>query len=448
MATRVTDLEELLRSEITPENAAELATKLSNARLRDVIRAVERTPAFDAAVIFRLLTKERASKVFDALDTRHQAALVDALNREDVLDYFDHLDPDDRVSLLDELADNVAEELVNTLTADERHSIGIILAYPKGTVGRSMSPEVLPFEETMTVGDALSIIQNRADEMETIYTIPVVDSSRHLTGICSMKDLLTSNPAERLSDIMVEPVLAHATDDAELTARWMRPLNHLAMPVVDSEDKLVGILTFEDAADILEEAESEDSARHGAHEPLQKPYLVTPVLEVVKSRIVWLLVLAISALLTVQVLESFESTLEKAVTLALFIPLLTGTAGNTGNQAATTVTRSLALGDVQKRDAFRVLWREMRTGFLLGSVLGTIGFAAASFFYSPHIGMVMGLTLVAVCTMSAAVGGVMPIVAKTIGADPAVFSNPFISTVSDATGLLIYFLIAKAVLGI
>ena len=220
------------------------------------------------------------------------------------------------------------------------------------------------------------------------------------------------------------------------------------MPIVDHTERLVGILTFDDAQDIVEEEDSEDSARAGGAEPLQQPYMSTPLVKIMRSRIVWLLVLAVSALLTVQVLDAFEGTLEKAVVLSLFIPLLTGTGGNTGNQAATTVTRALALGDVRKRDIAQVMWRELRVGLMLGITLGTLGLVLATLVYGSDIGFVIGLTLLSVCAMSATVGGAMPIVAKTVGADPAVFSNPFISTFCDATGLIIYFLIAKTILGI
>ena len=238
------------------------------------------------------------------------------------------------------------------------------------------------------------------------------------------------------------------SDDAEDTARWFLPLDYLALPVVDDTDRLVGLLTWDDAQDIVEEEDSEDSARSGGSEPLQQPYLSTPVAKLVRSRVVWLLVLAVSAILTVQVLDVFEETLSKVVTLSLFIPLLTGTGGNTGNQAATTVTRALALGDVRKRDILQVMWRELRVGLMMGVLLGAIGFCLAALVYGVPIGAVIGCTLLAVCTMSATVGGAMPIVAKSVGADPAVFSNPFISTFCDATGLIIYFLIAISVLGL
>jgi magnesium transporter len=225
-------------------------------------------------------------------------------------------------------------------------------------------------------------------------------------------------------------------------------LKLLALPVVDDSNRLAGMLTVADALRILEDAESEDTARAGGSEPLRRPYLATPVMRVVRSRVVWLLVLAVSAILTVQVLEIFEATLEQMVVLALFIPLLTGTGGNTGNQAATTVTRALALGDVRIRDMGKVLLREVRVGAVLGLMLGALGCAVASIFYGTGVGLVVGLTLLSVCTMAATVGGAMPLIGKSIKVDPAVFSNPFISTFCDATGLVMYFLIARTVLNL
>jgi magnesium transporter len=222
----------------------------------------------------------------------------------------------------------------------------------------------------------------------------------------------------------------------------------LVLPVVDRESRLVGILTIDDAVRILEREESEDVARQGGAEPLRRPYLSTPLMNIVRSRVVWLLVLAVGATLTVQVLSVFETTLAHMTALALFVPLLIGTGGNTGNQAATTVTRALALGDVRPRDVLRVLSREARTGAVLGLLLGARGFAITGAIYDLQVGLVIGLTLLAVCTLAATVGGIMPLVARTIRVDPAVFSNPFITTFVDAIGLIVYFLIARAVLGV
>ncbi|WP_080792966.1 magnesium transporter [Corynebacterium pacaense] len=430
------------------ENAAELAQQLETEPIRDVIDTVERTSAAKAAVLFRLLSKERAATVFDALDPRHQAELIGAFQDSEVLEFFEELEPDDRVSLIDELPAPIAERLMRSLDAEGKRVTTLILGYPRGSVGRLMSPKTLLIRDTLTVAEVSELVRSTSKDAETIYTLPIVDADRRVVGVVSLRKLFLADPAANISSIMKKPVMAHVMDDAEDTARWFVQLDLVAIPVVDESDMLVGMLTFDDAHDIVAEAEAEDAARGGGAEPLLRPYLSTPVRKLVRSRIVWLLVLALSAILTVQVLEVFEATLEKAVVLALFIPLLTGTGGNTGNQAATTVTRALALGDVRKSDVFRVLGRELRVGLLLGMLLGSLGFILGAFVYGWSVGGVIGLTLLAICTMAASVGGVMPIIAKAVGADPAVFSNPFISTFCDATGLIIYFLIAKAILGI
>ncbi|HEX2213596.1 MAG TPA: magnesium transporter, partial [Mycobacterium sp.] len=269
-----------------------------------------------------------------------------------------------------------------------------------------------------------------------------------LVGVVSLRRLLAAEPQTPVGDVMSGPHWARATDTAESAARRCADLKLLALPVVDNETRLVGILTVDDALRVLESAESEDQARLSGTEPLRRPYLTAPVMSLVRSRVVWLLVLAIGATLTVQVLEVFEATLAEVVTLALFVPLLIGTGGNTGNQAATTVTRALALGDVGPGDLGKVLFREVRVGLSLGLLLGGLAYAVTTLIYGHAIGTVIGLTLVSLCTMAAAVGGVMPLIARAIRVDPAVFSNPFISTFVDATGLLIYFTIAKVMLGL
>lgn len=265
-------------------------------------------------------------------------------------------------------------------------------------------------------------------------------------GVVSLRRLIAADPQTPVRDIMKEPVSARATAPREATARRFLSEELLAMPIVDEEDRLVGILTFDDAISIIEREDAEDTARSGGSELLNRSYLAAPILQIVRSRIVWLVVLAISAVLTVKVLDVFESQLDQVVVLALFIPLLTGTGGNTGNQAATTVTRALAVGEVRLRDLPRVVWRELRVGATLGAVLGLLGFVIAGLVYSWPIGTVIGTTLLAICIMAAVVGGLMPLIAKRVGADPAVFSNPFISTFCDATGLIIYFSIATTVL--
>lgn len=443
-------VEEWLKQEdaIDPQKAPRLQELLARVPRQELIAIVERQNALRAALALRLLPREKSIAVFDALDAKHQADIIDELGNADVYEFFDELDPEDRVALLDELPAEIADRLLRSLTQTQRDVTGVILGYTKGSVGRRMSPEVPNIHPEMSMEDALRTLRDNADELETIYTVPVTRKDRRLVGVVSLRELFTAERGILIEDIMNEPVYAYATADAEETVRWFLPLDMLALPIVDDSHRLVGLLTWDDATDIMEEADSEDSARSGGTEALQQPYLSTPLLKLVRSRILWLLVLAVSALLTVRVLDSFEDTLAKAVVLSLFIPLLTGTGGNTGNQAATTVTRALALGDVRTRDLLSVMWRELRVGMLLGAVLGLAGLILATVIYGLDIGLVIGSTLFLICSMSATVGGLMPIVAKTVGADPAVFSNPFISTFCDATGLIVYFFIAKSVLGI
>ena len=439
----------LLRS--APQSEAQLeqlAREAQTLPIVELVYLVETRPDTEAAILFRVLDKDTALAVFESLPAPHQAELISALRTQQVADIITDLDPDDRASLFDELPASVAERLLHGLDADQRAMTTAVLGYPREAIGRYMSPEVLTLSPGMTAGDALAHVRLHAEEPETIYLLPVVDRSRVLLGVVGLRRLLVTDPDVLVGDLAHEAVHATATDDREQVARRFFAAKLLAMPIVDGEDRLVGVLTVDDAVDIIEQENHEDSARTGGAEPLPRSYLSTPVLQVVRSRIVWLLVLAISAILTVQVLEVFEDRLDEVVVLALFIPLLTGTGGNTGNQAATTVTRALAVGEVRVRDLPRVVWQELRVGMMLGAVLGTLGFVVSGLVYGTAIGTVMGLTLLSICTMAAIVGGLMPLVAKKVGADPAVFSNPFISTFCDATGLIIYFTIATAVLGL
>ena len=440
---------DLLREDTQHEEHLEqLAREAHQLPIPELVYLVETRPATEAAILFRVLSKSAALQVFEALPSQHQAELISGLRTPQVAHIIGELDPDDRASLFDELPASVAERLMHGLDADERAMTTTVLGYAKDSIGRYMSPEVLALRPTWTVGQALAHVRARAEEPETIYLLPVVDDTRVLLGVLGLRRLLSADETLLVGDLAHDAVHARATDDRESVTRRFFDAKLLAMPIVDREDRLVGVLTVDDAVDILEEETTEDSARTAGSEPLPRAYLSTSILGIVRSRIVWLLVLAISAILTVQVLEIFEDRLDQVVVLALFIPLLTGTGGNTGNQAATTVTRALAVGEVRVRDLPRVIWRELRVGLTLGSVMGALGFLVAGLVYGWAIGTVMGLTLLSICTMAAIVGGLMPLVAKRIGADPAVFSNPFISTFCDATGLIIYFTIATAVLGL
>ncbi|MDN5894386.1 MAG: magnesium transporter [Nocardioides sp.] len=421
---------------------------LAGFSVRQVVDVMERAPRHRVAVIFRLLPKDFALEVFERLDPSVQGELFLGLQDSDVADLFGELDPDDRVSLMDELPALVARRLMQRLTPHERNLTAVILGHRLGSVGRRMSPEYVSTHPHLSVADTIDVVRRHVRTAETIYTLPVTDTGKRLVGVVSLRELMEAAPEARISDVMQRVDFARADDDAEDVSRLCVDLGLLALPIVDRETRLLGILTIDDAHRILLEAEDEDTARAGGTEPLRRPYLTTSVVRIARSRVVWLLVLAMSAILTVQVLEIFEATLEQKVVLALFIPLLTGTGGNTGAQAATTITRALAMGDVRTGDVGKVMLREVRVGVMLGLLLGSLGFVLTSLVYDTPTGVVIGTTLLCVCTMAATVGGAMPMVAKKLGVDPAVFSTPFITTFCDATGLLVYFTIAKVVLGI
>ena len=448
-AAAIAHLEKQLnRHRLDADDLDGLHEELAEIPLHDVVHVMERQPSKRGAVLIRLLPPERAAAAFDALDPAHQAEIVEALGREDVAGLFSALGAEDRVRMLDNMPAEIAERFLGDLDEDARADTNLILGYEKGSVGRAMSPNVAAVGPGEGVRDVVDKLRAQADDFETVYTIAVVDPERTLCGVVWLRDLFRAAPDARVGDVMRERPAVQVSDDAEDAARRLLSSGQLAFPVVDDGNRLMGIFTFDEAQDIVEHADSEDTARQGGSESLKQPYLATPVLKLVRSRIVWLLVLALSAILTVQVLGVFEGTLAQVTVLSLFIPLLTGTGGNTGNQAATTVTRALALHDVTKGDILKVMWREFRVGATLGAVLGVLGLGIAWAVFGREIGIVIGSTLFCVCAMSATVGGMMPIVAKTVGADPAVFSNPFISTFCDATGLVIYFAIAKTVLGL
>jgi magnesium transporter len=442
--TTLIDLRDLLTTSDLP-GSSELINSIAP---QDVASLLDQLPEKQWPIAFRLLHKDAALRVFEMLDSAVQQQLIEDLGDDEVAQVFDSLDPDDQVSLLDELPAKVAKRLVQQLSTARRDIAAVVLGYPKGSIGRRMSPQYVHVLPEDTIERAVERVRGRGRESETIYTLPVIDGSRTLVGVVSLRDLLLAAETDRVEQHMTAPMFAFADDDAEEAARKCVQRRLIATPIVDRETRLVGLLTFDDATRIVEVARDEDEARAGATEPLRRSYLQTPIATITRSRVVWLLVLGVSAILTVNVLELFEATLEAKVALALFIPLLTGIGGNTGSQAATTVTRALAMNEASPRDVGRVAYKEARTGLVLGAILGVIGYGVASLAYDTGIGTVIGLTLLAVCTLSATVGGTMPLVAKSVRVDPAVFSTPFISTFCDATGLIIYFLIAKQVLGI
>ena len=414
----------------------------------EIVVELERLDRVDRAVAFRALNKSQAISVFESFDPALQSELLSGLREEATIDLFADLDPDDRTSVLDELPAKVARRLLQSLSSSEREKTTELLGYPSDSVGRRMTPELVALPQQLSVGQALARVRERGQDAETIYLLPVVGPGRELVGVVSLRRLLLTDDSTPISQVMNEPVMIEATADKEEAARLVRDEGLLVLPVVDAEERLLGFFTVDDAMRVLESEEAEDIARSGAAEPLRRPYLTSSIFDLVRSRIVWLLVLIVAATLTVNVLDYFETTLAEVVTLALFIPLLIGTGGNVGAQAATTVVRALAVADVRFRDLPRVVFREVLTGLSLGVILAAIAFIPAAFFVSQEIAAVLAISLVLVCTLATLIGSMIPLIAQRLGVDPAVVSAPFITTIVDTTGLIVYFLVARAILGL
>ena len=424
---------------------------LAQADPLEIAEELGRLPVADRAIPFRLLPKDRALEVFEALDPLHQQELLQGLREASVRELVEDMDPDDRARLVDEMPAKVAKQVLGGLSPRERALTATLLGYPENSAGRVMSPEVVNLKANQTVAEALARIRRIGGSAETIYALPVTDDERRLVGALGLRDLVLADPGQQVGDLMDREVYsARVNQDQEEVARLIQEADLLALPIVDTEGRLVGIVTVDDAMRILEEEQTEDVARAGGAEPLEHPYLSTSVLGLARTRVVWLMVLIVAATLTVNVLGAFELELAKAVTLALFIPLVIGTGGNAGSQSATTVTRALAVGELRPTDVLLVVLREARVGLILGGMLAALAFVPTLLFIpqDPRLAYVVSLTLLSVCTLATLVGSLLPLLARRLGFDPAVMSAPLISTLVDATGLLVYFLIAKAILGI
>ncbi|MGH2427830.1 MAG: magnesium transporter [Candidatus Limnocylindria bacterium] len=415
----------------------------------ETAEALTRLPREQRAVPFRLLARDRALEVFETLDPSVQQELLEGLRETSVLALFEEMDPDDRARLTEEMPAKVARRLLAGLSANERALTATLLGYPQDSAGRIMSPEVASLRTDMTAAEALERLRRIGESAETIYALPVTDDRRRLVGALGLRDVVLADPAARIGDLMDTDVYSARVDaDREEVARLMLDADLLALPIVDSEDRLVGIVTVDDAMEILEEEDTEDVARTGGAEPLGRPYLSTSILQLARSRVIWLLVFITAGAITVRIMAAFETTIQAAVTLALFVPLVIGTAGNTGAQSATTITRALAIGEVRLADLLRVVLREGGTGLLLGGLLAVLAYAPIALLVEAQIAMVVGLTLVAACSLASLVGSVLPLAAKRLSVDPAVMSVPLITALIDASGLVVYFLVARAVLGI
>jgi magnesium transporter len=420
---------------------------LSDTGVLDIADELTRLDPEDKGLAIRLLPRDRALQVFESLDPSDQQQALEGLRADRVRHLIEAMDPDDRARLLDELPATMAHRLLSQLSPHERQLTSVLLGYPPESAGRVMSPEFVSLRANMTVADALAKVRRSGAAAETIYMLPVTDDQRRLVGIVSLKQLVLGEPDSAVEQIMATDLHAvKVTDDQETAARLIQEADLIALPVTDTEDRIVGVITVDDAMEVIEAEATEDMAFHGATSPLGRPYMAASAFGLARARATWLLVLIITAALTVNVLQFFEGTLERVVTLALFIPLLSGTGGNAGSQAAVVVIRAMAVDEVRFGDLPRVVWREARVGVMLGFMLAAVSFVPVALVFGSDFGLIVSMTLVAICTWATFAGAMLPMVAQRMGVDPAVVSAPLITTLVDATGLIIYFVIAIAVL--
>lgn len=449
------------RSEEAPEEAdlEEWLEKREYERVRawledttalNAARSLSRSRADIAGAAFRLAGRERQLEVFELLEADDQKRILEGLGDETAIRLVREMDVDDQARIIGEMPAKVAARFLAGMRTKDLSAAAILLGYPEGTAGRMMSPEYVALKADMTAAEALERIRMRALDAETIYTLPVLDSGRRIAGIIGLRRLIIAPDQQKISDLLFEDDIysISAYSSAEEASMLLRDTGLLALPVVDGEQRMIGVVTVDDAMDVLKEAEKEDAALHGGSRPLRGAYMSSGVTQLARSRAVWLLMLIVAAALTVNVLQHFEETLTRLITLALFIPLLIDTGGNAGAQASTVVTRALALGEIREGDLLRVLGREASTGALLGTMLAAVALGPVWILFGAEIAAVVSLTLLAVCTWASAVGSALPLLAQRTGGDPAVVSAPVVTTLVDGTGLVIYFLIARAMLGV
>lgn len=432
-----------------PEETLELDLWLAETDEVTIAAELDHADPERRQAIFGRLSPERAAEIFDFLEPAIQAQMLTALASGEAFALFEELEPDDRARLLEEFPPETVERFLAVLKPEDRTSTALLLDYPAESAGRIMSPNFLALRGDMTVSEALSAVRKQGEDVETIYFLPIVDEQGHLLGAIELEDLVMAEMSDTVGDLeYLKSDAFSVRDDQEEVARYIQSADSIAVPVVEDDSTLVGIVTVDDAMDIIQREETEDIARTSAVEPLGKPYFAVSSLQLVRSRIIWLSMLAIAATLTVNVLTAFEATLEQVVTLALFIPLLIGIGGNAGAQSATTIVRALAVDDVRTGDIVRVGLREASVGLLLGTSLALAAYFVVWAVFGRDIALVVSLTLIAICTMAALVGSLMPLFARMVNVDPAVISAPFVTTIVDASGLIVYFLIATAVLGL
>ncbi len=445
-----------IQSLIDARNFTALRELLVELEPVDLVDLINDLPESHEAVIFRILPRELAADTFEYLDLESQESLLKAMGHQEAASILNEMSPDDRTALFEELPSNFVKQLMILLAPDERAIAQSLLGYPEDTVGRMMTPDYIAVQAERTVQQVLDFIRSNGKNSETLNMIYVIDEKSKLIDDIQIRDFLIAPLDNRVSDLMNETYISlNVTDDQETAVNTFRKYDRSALPVIDSTGVLVGIVTVDDVLDVAEEEATEDIQKFGGVEALDEPYMNISLFHMVKKRGSWLVVLFLGEMLTASAMGYFENEISKAVVLALFVPLIISSGGNSGSQAATLIIRAMALGEVTLRDWWRVMHREILSGLLLGTLLGTIGFiriavwASFSTIYGPHwvlVAVTVSLSLVGVVLWGTLSGSMLPFALKRAGLDPATSSAPFVATLVDVTGLVIYFSIALVVM--
>ena len=446
------DIEEMLHA----RQFAELRKALTSLQPLSVAEIFTDMSPQDVAVMFRILPREFAADIFEYIPLDHQEEILRSLGKEGVAAVLNDMAPDDRTALLEELPGAVTQKLITLLSPEERKIATTLLGFPEESVGRRMTPDYVAVRENMTVAEVLNHIRKVGHDKETLNVIYVVDERGRLIDDLRLRELILADPLRRLSEIMDRQFHALRVDqDQEEAVRDFKRLDRVALPVVDSNDMLVGMVTVDDILDVAEQEATEDMQRMGAVQALDAPYLNVGFFEMVRKRAVWLAILFVGEMLTATAMGHFEDEIARAVVLALFIPLIISSGGNSGSQASTLVIRALAIDEIRPRDWWRILFREIGSGLALGIVLGCIAIMRIVFWpwraetYGEHyllIAMTVSTSLIGVVLYGTITGSMLPLLLKRLGFDPAVMSAPFVATLVDVTGIVIYFSVAAVIL--
>jgi magnesium transporter len=424
----------------------------------DVAEIIVDLPADEQVIIFRILPHALAADVFEYLDVdvEAQQQLLRGMAHEQVVSILNEMSPDDRTALLEELPSAAARQLIRLLTPEERRIAQALLGYPEGSVGRLMTPDLVAVDAGWTVREVLDYIREHGQNSETLNVIYVVDDRGKLVDDIRIREFLLRPLDTKVSDLIDENFIAlNVTDSQEEAVNVFRKYDRSALPVLDSTGVLVGLVTIDDMLDVAEEEATEDIQKFGGMEAMEEPYMRIPLWRMVRKRATWLVVLFLGEMMTASAMGYYEGAIAKAVVLALFLPMIISSGGNSGSQASMLIIRAMALGEVTLRDWWRVMRKEILAGLMLGCVLGAIGFlrvavwAQFSNVYGPHwmlVAVTVGVALIGVVLWGSLSGSMLPFLLRRVGADPATSSAPFVATLVDVTGLVIYFSIALLIL--